>query len=91
MVLSSGLHGAEGFLGSGIQLVPLEKYRNMAPLSGRKLVLIHSLIPYGSAWLWRWNEDNIDLNRNFLLSDEIFRGSPTDYLKFDSLFARVDR
>jgi hypothetical protein len=84
IVISSGLHGVEGFLGSAIQLALLEGYRNMASLSGSKLVLIHALNPYGFAWLRRWNEDNIDLNRNFLLPEEVFEGSPKDYPKFDS-------
>ena len=47
-------------------------------------MLIHALNPYGFAWLRRWNEDNIDLNRNFLLSEEAFEGCPMDYPKFDS-------
>jgi hypothetical protein len=84
IVISSGLHGVEGFLESAIQLALLEKYRNMASFSGAKLILIHALNPYGFAWLRRWNEDNIDLNRNFLLSEEVFEGSPKDYPKFDS-------
>ena len=84
IVISSGLHGVEGFLGSAIQLGFLERYRNIASSSGIKVVFIHALNPYGFAWLRRWNEDNIDLNRNFLLSGEIFEGSPKDYPKFGS-------
>ena len=84
IVISSGLHGVEGFLGSAIQLALLERYQDIASLSGSNLVLIHALNPYGFAWLRRWNEDNIDLNRNFLLSEEAFEGCPMDYPKFDS-------
>jgi len=91
IVISSGLHGVEGFLGSAIQLALLERYQELASSSGSKLVLIHALNPYGFAWLRCWNEYSIDLNHNFLLSEEAFDGSPMDYLKFDSLFARVDR
>ena len=86
VVISSGLHGVEGFLGSAIQLAFLEKYRTIASSlpSDTKVVLIHALNPYGFAWRRRWNEDNIDLNRNFLLSGEVFEGSPKDYPKFNS-------
>ena len=84
IVISSGLHGVEGFLGSAIQLGCLERIRSMPSLSGTKLVFIHALNPYGFAWLRRWNEDNIDLNRNFLLSEDVYEGSPKDYPQFNS-------
>jgi hypothetical protein len=84
VVISSGLHGVEGFLGSAIQLGCLDRLRHVSSLSGIKLVFIHALNPYGFAWLRRWNEDSIDLNRNFLLSGEVFEGSPRDYPQFNS-------
>ncbi len=84
IVISSGLHGVEGFLGSAIQLGFLEEYRNIASSSDIKVVLVHALNPYGFAWLRRWNEDNIDLNRNFLLPEEVFEGSPKGYSKFNT-------
>jgi predicted deacylase len=73
VVISSGLHGVEGFLGSAIQLAFLEKHRIITSSlsSDIKVVLIHALNPYGFAWRRRWNEDNIDLNRNFLLSNSL--------------------
>lgn len=84
-VISSGLHGVEGFLGSAIQLALLEEQKLIqAALSSEiKVILIHALNPYGFAWRRRWNENNIDLNRNFLLPEEDFQGSPKDYPKFD--------
>jgi Protein of unknown function (DUF2817) len=86
VVISSGLHGVEGFLGSAIQLALLEEQEliRSALSSGIKVILIHALNPYGFAWRRRWNENNIDLNRNFLLPEEDFQGSPQDYLKFNS-------
>ncbi|CAC5342777.1 MULTISPECIES: M14 family metallopeptidase [Planktothrix] len=85
VVISSGLHGVEGFLGSAIQLILLEKLKSIPLLpADTKLVLIHALNPYGFAWRRRWNENNIDLNRNFLLSGKVFEGSPQDYSKFNS-------
>jgi predicted deacylase len=84
VVISSGLHGVEGFLGSAIQLALLEKQRLTASFSSAtKVVLIHALNPYGFAWRRRWNENNVDLNRNFLLPEEAFEGSPKDYPKFN--------
>lgn len=67
VLLSSGLHGVEGFFGSAVQLAWLEQVAGgAAPPAGVKIVLAHALNPYGFAWLRRWNENNVDLNRNFL-------------------------
>jgi hypothetical protein len=84
VVVSSGLHGVEGFMGSAIQVARLETRRGELPAATR-LVLVHSINPFGFAWLRRWNEDNIDLNRNFLASPEDFAGSPPLYVDLDGL------
>lgn len=73
----SGTHGPEGFAGSAIQSTILqyliEAYgdesrddRNRLPT----IVFIHALNAFGFANNRRVNEDNIDLNRNFLTSEE---------------------
>ena len=49
------------------------------------LLMIHALNPFGMAHLRRVNEDNVDLNRNFLLAGEQFRGSPQRYRDLDPL------
>jgi hypothetical protein len=87
LVISSGLHGVEGFLGSAVQLVLLEQYLGKQPLNSETgVLLVHALNPYGFAWLRRCNENNVDLNRNFLLDLESFAGSPKDYPKLDRFF-----
>jgi predicted deacylase len=85
MVISSGLHGVEGLLGSAVQLALLEQYFTTAKLgSDVAVVMIHMLNPFGCAWYRRWNEDNIDLNRNFLVGDEVYGGAPPAYPLLDS-------
>lgn len=80
LVISSGLHGVEGFLGAAIQLGCLLPEAGVVDLLARqRVVLIHALNPYGFAWRRRWNEDGVDLNRNFLLDGERFRGAPPLY------------
>jgi predicted deacylase len=66
LVLGSGTHGVEGFAGSAIQTGLLRQgiVSTLAPHVG--LVMIHAINPYGVAHLRRVNEDNVDLNRNFL-------------------------
>jgi hypothetical protein len=77
LVLSSGVHGVEGLFGSAVQLAFLEQVApNWRPPTGAAVVLIHAINPFGFAWQRRFNEDNVDLNRNFLLPDEQYAGSP---------------
>ena len=65
LVLGSGTHGVEGFAGSAIQAGLLEE--GLSPLGADvRVVLIHAINPYGFAHLRRVDEDNVDLNRNFL-------------------------
>jgi hypothetical protein len=84
VVISSGLHGVEGYLGAAIQLAWMQAQQ--VDLSGVSIVLIHALNPYGFAYNRRWNEDGVDLNRNFLRSTEAFTGSPPDYPALDPFF-----
>lgn len=65
LVLISGTHGVEGFAGSALQVGLLEEgiHSQLSPQTA--VLMIHALNPYGMAYLRRFNEDNIDLNRNF--------------------------
>lgn len=77
LVLSSGMHGVEGLFGSAVQSAFLEKLAaGWKPPVGTAVVMIHAVNPFGFAWRRRFNEDNVDLNRNFLLAEEKFAGSP---------------
>ncbi|WP_197507797.1 MULTISPECIES: M14 family metallopeptidase [Methylosinus] len=62
LVLMSGTHGVEGYCGSGAQIDFLR--RGETP--GVGVLLIHAINPWGFAWTRRVNEDNIDLNRNWV-------------------------
>lgn len=79
---TSGLHGVEGFAGSAIQLALVDQLPALPEDSA--LVLVHCLNPYGMSMLRRYNESNVDLNRNFLSSAGDFRGSPQAYASLDT-------
>jgi len=66
LLVSSGTHGVEGFCGSGCQAALLTDGILDSMPSDAGIVLVHALNPYGFAWLRRTNEDNVDLNRNFV-------------------------
>ena len=66
LLLCSGTHGVEGFAGSAIQTGLLRDGIAERLPDGVRLVMIHALNPFGFAHLRRTNEDNVDLNRNFI-------------------------
>ena len=83
LIISSGIHGVEGFLGSAIQCALLEEWATAPPPV--RCVLLHALNPFGFAWRRRVNEQNVDVNRNLLLDGEAFAGSAKLYSELDSL------
>lgn len=86
LLVSSGIHGVEGFFGSAVQLgLLLEWIAKPNKLPQIRWVMLHALNPFGFAWRRRVNERNIDLNRNLLLEGQPFSGSPEGYSKLDGL------
>ena len=76
VVVTSGIHGVEGFAGSAVQTEWLRRLgQGKAAVPDRvRLVFAHALNPYGFAWIRRANECNVDLNRNFLLAGDSYSG-----------------
>jgi hypothetical protein len=101
----SGTHGVEGFAGSAIQSSIIDYFsrnklytvdstidRNTLPT----ILFVHALNPYGFANLRRTNEDNIDINRNFLTEDQFAFVKNRDanfasYVDFDPFFNPTKR
>lgn len=67
VVVTSAMHGVEGFCGSGCQVALLrdEAFLAAAKKSGVAVLFHHAVNPWGFSWLRRTNENNVDLNRNF--------------------------
>lgn len=85
VVVSSGLHGVEGFFGSAVQLALLNRLQQANGPDSLRYVLIHAVNPFGFSRLRRVNEDNVDLNRNFLPNQRDFIGAPVGYDRLDYL------
>ncbi len=66
LLTCSATHGIEGFCGSAGQIAWLAggRLRELPP--GIACMAVHAVNPYGFAWQRRVNEDNVDLNRNFI-------------------------
>ena len=78
---TSGVHGVEGFAGSAIQLRILENPPR--PPADTAIIFVHVLNPYGMAWLRRYNETNVDLNRNFRFGPGAWTADSSVYSQLD--------
>ena len=66
LVALSGTHGVEGYYGSTCQTRWLQEFDRGSLPDDVAVLMIHLINPWGTAWIRRVNEDNIDLNRNYL-------------------------
>jgi hypothetical protein len=83
LLLISATHGVEGFAGSAIQTGLLRTSLASWSSEGTRIVMIHALNPFGFASLRRCNEENIDLNRNFIDHGEPYPVN-REYLKLSA-------
>jgi hypothetical protein len=87
LILVSGTHGIEGYSGSGCHTGWLARGCFDRQIGDDTAVLfIHAINPFGFAWGRRTNEDNVDLNRNFIDHAKPRPPNP-DY---DAIAAHVD-
>ncbi len=63
IILMSGTHGVEGYIGSATQLWFIEKILPKIK-SKTSIGFVHCLNPFGMQHNKRYNENNVDLNRN---------------------------
>ncbi|MBW2519536.1 MAG: DUF2817 domain-containing protein [Deltaproteobacteria bacterium] len=83
LVVSSGIHGVEGFAGSAVQLAAIE---HLPELPGdTALIMLHILNPFGMSQLRRTNPANVDLNRNFHFDPKGFKQDNPHYAALNSL------
>lgn len=85
LLLLSGVHGVEGFIGSALQCDLLQRLDAATLPKGMAVVLVHPVNPWGMAWSRRQNESNVDLNRNWRRSEI----SPIDNDAYDAVHAIV--
>ena len=76
LVTVSGTHGVEGFFGSATQIEWLKRSKAQGLPKEVAVMHVHAINPFGFAWLRRSNEDNVDLNRNWINFDLPLPDSP---------------
>lgn len=79
LVLTSGVHGPEAFVGAAAQHWYLQGSINSRCEQGLSTLLIHAVNPYGFKYGRRFNEDNIDLNRNFPTTPDLYQTTNDAY------------
>lgn len=65
LILATGLHGIEGYVGAAVLQLFIEEYLPRLDPATTGLLLIHPINPYGMKRRARVNQNGVDLNRNF--------------------------
>lgn len=84
LILTSGIHGIEGFMGSALQRYFIENDFLQLKDENMGILIIHGINPYGFKAKRRVTEKNVDLNRNFDSSNELFLTQNPGYDKVAS-------
>ena len=80
IVLTTGVHGMEGYIGSVMLDVFFEEIYPSIDTKDTGILIIANVNPYGMKYMRRYNENNVDLNRNFILDwDNFDMSSNKDY------------
>ena len=80
LVLSSAVHGIEGYAGSAVQQMFLKEMVNEDLLNKMGILIIHAVNPYGFKYGRRVTENNVDLNRNSEVNPALFQTKNDGYL-----------
>lgn len=69
LLVTTGQHGVEGYAGGAFLQLLAREYLDKLDPKRTGLILIHAINPWGMAHFRRVNENNVDLNRNFIRDD----------------------
>ena len=85
IVLTTGVHGMEGYIGATMLDVFFNEIYSTLDTDDTGVLVVANVNPYGMKYYRRYNENNVDLNRNFILDwDHFDRSSNKDYPKVDT-------
>ena len=85
IILTTGVHGIEGYIGSVMLDVFFEEVYPTLDTQTTGILVVANVNPYGMKHMRRYNENNVDLNRNFILDwDSFDRASNKEYPKVDT-------
>lgn len=85
VVLTTGVHGIEGYIGSVMLDVFFREVYPTLDDANTGVLVVANVNPYGMKYFRRYNENNVDLNRNFILDWDTFDlSSNKEYPKVDT-------
>ena len=85
ILLTTGVHGMEGYIGSAMLDVFFSEVFPTLNTENTGILVVANVNPYGMKYYRRYNENNVDLNRNFILDWENHDlASNTEYPKVDT-------
>ena len=92
IVITTGVHGIEGYIGSVMLDVFWEEiYSAEINKANTGVLVVANVNPYGMKYHRRYNENNVDLNRNFILDWSTFDMTVNkDYPKVDTFLGPKD-
>ena len=80
IVLTTGVHGMEGYIGSVMLDVFFDEIYPTIDTENVGVLVVANVNPYGMKYMRRYNENNVDLNRNFIIDwDNFDMTSNKDY------------
>ncbi len=79
LILTSAIHGIEGYVGSAVQQMFMAELIEKANISDMGVLLIHGMNPYGFKYKRRVTENNVDLNRNSSNDSSLFKNNNDGY------------
>lgn len=88
IILTTGVHGMEGYIGSVMLDVFFNEVYPGLDKEETGVLVVANVNPYGMKYMRRYNENNVDLNRNFILDWSTFDlSSNKEYPKVESFLA----
>lgn len=86
VVITTGVHGIEGYIGSVMLDVFWNQiYEEEINPGNTGILIVANVNPYGMKYHRRYNENNVDLNRNFILDwDSFDKTVNKDYPRVDT-------
>ncbi|WP_372650970.1 M14 family metallopeptidase [Draconibacterium sp.] len=72
VMICSGTHGIEGFVGSAVQQQLMSEFFKPEMLKNTGILLVHGLNAWGFKNQRRFTENNVDLNRNYSTNPSLF-------------------
>ena len=92
IVITTGVHGIEGYIGSVmLDVFWKEIYSSEINKANTGVLVVANVNPYGMKYHRRYNENNVDLNRNFILDWNSFDMTVNkDYPKVNTFLGPKD-